>query len=409
MALDTYGVIWNKVLLRCPAASSFLTRDWVQNAFRQVAERRRWSWLLKFGQFIAPAVYNTGKVTVTTNSNIVSGTGTVWDTSMVGRQFRIGQAAPIYTIIQVLDPLTLKLDAVYGAPQPQPLAPYEIYQCFFTPPDDFHALVTVWDPAMNWQLWRHIQQVELNTWDAQRASRGQAYVVAHRDYTQNYTGIVGPAIQAVGSGPSPVATTSAGYTAPASAFFTVQVTFSGGSGTALFSWKKGSGPYVAPQLTDSSPQDLQDGVQVYWPTGVVYNAGDTWVIQATSTPQAGLPRYEIWPHQTAAYVYPFLYEARAIDLSDPNAVLPRYIRGDVLLELALAEAARWPGESADKPNPYFNLNLSQIHLQRAERMIMELERQDDETYEQDVGFQLPLGFPYATPLGDAAWLQQHAI
>jgi hypothetical protein len=191
--------------------------------------------------------------------------------------------------------------------------------------------------------------------------------------------------------------------------FTVQVTFSGGTGTATYQWRKGSGAWTTGIVTDSNPQDLQDGVQVYWPTTGTYTAGDSFVIQATATPSAGLPRYEIWPHQTGAYVYPFIYEARATDLGDPNAVLPRYIRGDVLLEMALAEAARWPGPSPDKPNVYLSPVLGQIHLQRAERMIMELERQDDEVYEQDVGFQLPLGFPYATPLGDASWLQSHSI
>src|SRR5262249_38628640 len=153
------------------------------NAFRQIAERRRWSWLIKFGQFIAPPVYSVGRVNCLRYSTTVTGIGTDWDQSLVGRQFRVGLAAPIYTISTVTNATTMDLDAVWG-PLDVSNVGYEIYQCFFTPPEDFHALMTVWDPAMNWQLWRHIQQQELNTWDAQRASRGQAYCVAHRDYSR---------------------------------------------------------------------------------------------------------------------------------------------------------------------------------------------------------------------------------
>src|SRR5262245_37087920 len=102
-------------MLRCPAASPFLTQDWVRNAFRQIAERRRWSWLIKFGQFIAPAVYNTGTVSVTRNSTTVTGVGSSWDQSMVGLQFRIGTATPIYTVAQVNSTTSLDLDAVWGS------------------------------------------------------------------------------------------------------------------------------------------------------------------------------------------------------------------------------------------------------------------------------------------------------
>lgn len=407
--LDRYGDIWNRALLRCPAASSFLVRDWTRNAFRQIAERRRWSWLVRFGQFIAPKLYNQGRVHVTTGSPMVHGHETRWDASMAGRQFRVGTTAPIYTIVTVEDHETLTLDAVWGSHSREHIN-YEIYQCFFTPPMDFHSLVTIWDPAMNWQLWRHITQEELNTWDAQRASRGQVYSVVSRDYTRAWIGTVGKVNQSRGNGPSPVSTTTFGYTAPADAIFTLEMLNGGESGDehTRYHWKKNQGPYTV-AIAEPFPQDLQDGVQVYWPEDGDYHTGDVWVIQATAQSNPGLPRYELWPHQTGQYVYPFLYESRPPDISDPGAVLPRYIRGDALVELVLAEAARWPGPSADKPNPYFNLNLSQVHQARAERMLMELERQDDEVFEQDVGFQVPLGFPYATPLGDSAWLQRHAI
>lgn len=121
-----------------------------------------------------------------------------------------------------------------------------------------------------------------------------------------------------------------------------------------------------------------------------------------------LPRYEIWPHQRAQYVYPFMYISRPPDLSDPGASLPRYIRGDVLMELALAQCARWPGPSKDSPNPYFNLQLAMQHDERALGMVQEMARTDDEICEVDVYYQSLSAMPFAAiPWGDARYLQSH--
>src|SRR5439155_22457304 len=114
VAVDSYQQVWSKVLLRCPQLSSKLAQDFVVNAFRRLAEVRRWSWLTKFGQFIAPAVTNTGTVTVTLNSTTVTGSGTAWTSSLVGQQFRIGINTPIYTVSIVTSATILDLDSVWG-------------------------------------------------------------------------------------------------------------------------------------------------------------------------------------------------------------------------------------------------------------------------------------------------------
>jgi len=121
-----------------------------------------------------------------------------------------------------------------------------------------------------------------------------------------------------------------------------------------------------------------------------------------------LARYEIWPHQKSQYVYPFMYISRPPDLSDPGATLPRAIRGDVLLELALAQAARWPGASKDSPNPYFHLSLASEHEARGQGMVQELVRTDDEIMENDVTYMSLSAMPFASnALGDARYLQAH--
>lgn len=404
MALDTFQSIVGKVCLHCPAASPLLARDWVSDAFRQLAERRSWSWLLKRGQFIFPAVYNTGTVTVTLNSTTVTGSGVTWDNSFVGRQFRIGSSTPIYTIASVTNSTTLELTEVWGSTTRSAVG-YEIYLAYVTPPSDFHAFHTVWDPNYNWQLRLNYSQKELNLWDAQRSNSGQAYLLAAADYSRSSLGTVSSVTQVLGSGNDPVSTGT--YTAPTDAIFTIEVTTGGTTGTAVFRWKKNEGSYTSTVTSSATAQDLSDGVQIYWPTGVAYTLGDMWVIRCTAVSTIGLPRFEAWPHVKQSYVLPFIYESRAVDLEDPGAVLPRFIRGDVLLQMALAEAARWPGPDPTKPSIYFNLQLAKMHSDSAEFMIMELERQDEEVYLQDVCYTYSnLEF---SPLGDAAWLQSHAI
>lgn len=311
MALDTFGVIWNQIIGRVPSVDPALAQFLTQHVFRDIAERRHWSWLTNFGQFIMPALYNTGTVTCTLADDIVVGTGTAWlsaPTSLVGQQFRIGVNNPIYTIIEVVDDTHLQLDSVWGLASIAGVN-YNVYQVYVTPPEDFYKFLTVWDPNLNWQLQLNVQQQELNSWDAQRSNVGQAYCVAAFDYNN----LISPPV----------------------------------------------------------------------------------------------PRYEVWPHQTSQYVYPFLYRAQVTDLNDPNATLPRYIRGDVILEGALAQCAEWPG-TAEKPNPYFNLNLADRLRGRFDKMVAELERQDDEIFESDVQYAIA-NLPFAPYPLDAKWIQQHSI
>jgi len=310
--LDTYLGIAGKVLLRCPMAGPLLARDWVANSFRRVAERRPWSWLIKQGQFVTYPLYHTGVATVATGSTTATGVATAWDSTLVGRQFRLTTTSPIYTILTVdAGAQTLTLDLPWGGASTT--IGYEIYNAYASPPSDFNYFLTVWDPNFNWQLHTGISQTELNAWDAQRSNRGQAYLVAPRDYY-----------------------TPAGETVP-------------------------------------------------------------------------LPRFEIWPHVTSAYVLPFLYVARATDLQDSGSILPRYIRGDVILEMALAEAAKWPGPSTDKVNPYFNPRLALAHETRVEYMLSELERQDEEISIMNVRYDTITRLPWAPLPMDSSFWQKHAI
>ncbi len=312
MPLDSFNSIWRRVLLRTPAAGSLLARDWVTNAFRRVAERRRWSWLVREGQFLVPVVYSTGTADLTHNSTTVTGTDTVWTEAMEGRQFRASTDAPVYTISARVSNTEITLDRVYGGPTATGLN-YDIFQAYFSVPSDFHAFIVVVDTEQSVRLNHNSPPEHLESADPQRTNEGQPWLLAFHDY-------------------------------------------------------------------------------------------DT-------TPSPPLPRYELWPHVKEIYVVHFMYEVRATDLEDSGAELPRFIRGDMLLEMALAEAASWPGPSVDKPNPYFNLSVAARHDRSAERMIMESERQDDEVWMQDLRYGTWMSFPMAGSAAFAgdAWRQSHAV
>lgn len=320
MALDTFSDAWRRTLLRCPLAGPFLAQDWIRNAFRKVAEKRLWSWLIGYGQFIVPALTNTGLVTATNNQNTVIGNAAAaatWSGTLVGQQFRISSLTPIYTILTVTTTTnpndTLTLDATWGGTT-QTLVGYEIYQAYVKVPTDFLAFRTVIDPQRNWQLWANRwSQSDLNTWDAQRASAGNPYAVVYRD------------------------------------------------------------------------------------------------MDPSGAPTPPVARYELWPHQKTLYAIPYLYDKRATDISDSGSTIPRLIRGDVLVEGALVDAARWPG-APGQPNPYFNLALASQHEAKFQTLVGELERQDNEIFEQNVQYQVfTQGLPWAPFPGDARFIQSHLL
>lgn len=409
MAAD-FRTIVGRVQLRCPLASRFLVEDWVRTAFQEIAESKRWSWLYKFTQFMIPAIYNTGTVTVTRNSNVVTGSGTAWTSDMVGRQFRTGTTAPIYTIVSVDSSTQLTLDSVWGASTAS-AQNYQIYLCFITMPNDFQSFISVWDTNYNWALVTDFTQNQLNAADAQRANTGNAYVLAWRDYTTSSIGVVSQPVQVSGSGNDPGS--SGMYTGPNNAVFTVEITTGGAPGTAVFRWKKDSGSYTSGVTTDSggAAQELQDGVNVYFPTGVSYTLGDIWVINATAGANPGTPRFELWPAQQSEYVYSALYWTKYPDISQSGITIPYTIDSVLIQELALSYAASWPGPSTDRPNPYYRLELSDRHRKQAEYLLHQAERNDSEVFLADTIYQEATALPFAPipALGDSRWLQAHDI
>ena len=410
MPIDTFTTIWNRLLLRAPAVGPALAQDLVRDAFQQLAERRTWSWRRGTSAFYPHIFYNTGTADTVYNSPYITGNATAWDVSWVGAQFRGGaipSAFPTYTILAVLSSTSILLDRPWDGGSTTALQ-YQIFQCYFPVPSDFQSFESLTNPTNSFKIWTNLTQSDLDRMDPQRVKEGVVYGAAFYDYTANYQGNIQDVLQVRGAGPSPVSTTSQGYSFPNASTYTVEITTSGAVGAAVFKWKQDDGAYTTGvAVVDSLPMDLSNGVQVYFPAGN-YVSGDVFIINCTTEPVPSVPRYELWPRPiNAFYVLPYLYIKLLPALTDSQPQLPPFIaqRGDVLIEMALEKCAQFPG-TATTPNPYFSMGLADRHGKKAFDLISELEKYDDNTGSQDLSYQT---LPFAGPFLDGSWQQSHAI
>lgn len=394
-----------------------LAQDLIRDSFAQIAERREWSWLIKRFTLYPTTFPSAGSVSLSPNSLIVTGSGTAFTPNLVGVQFRSSGALslfPTYTVAAYISPTSLLLSSPWIGPT-QTAVGYTLFQCYFPVPADFNYWYSLTNLAANYRLWTNTTQAEIDQCDPQRSQYGISYAASFFDYTTNYLGVIAPALQVHGAGPSPISSTSYGYTYPANSVFVVEITTGGTPGGGLaFAWKQDAGSSATITVLDNEAIDLSNGVQVYFPQAV-YSQGDVWIIQCTAGTSAGpsVPRYELWPRPNASvitsptpYVYSGAYVSRPLVLSDDSPTLPPFIRGDVILEKALKACAQFPGTESS-PNPYYSVSMAQMHEASAERMIMELEIKDDDVATRDLKYE---NFPYSqVPWMDGSWQAVHAI
>jgi hypothetical protein len=404
MAQETSQQLWRALRLYCPTLPVALAQNFIKYRFREIRYRKLWSWRIGQSQFLTYDVYKTGTASVVRGSNIVTGTATAWDPSLLGRQFRVGTIAPVYTVAAVDSATQIQIDQVYGGPSNLNVG-YQILTAYITPtPTDFQDFLSVKDTSMNWRLRTHVPQKYLDSIDAQRSNSGTPYCLADLAYnnTTNPSGSVNPCVQVVGAGPSPFS--SGLYTGFSLSTYVIKITLGGAVGTATFQWKKDNGSFSVDLPTSTQPIPFDAGVSIQFPTGV-YVLNDTFVIQVTPGYQSAMPMFELWPYQLSARVYPYLYDKRFPDTDDPNWALPRYIDGDTMIWGALADICRWAG-LPDMKNPMYSLDAAKQWEAKFEGKIDQMEREDEEVYSTLVQYDLNL--PYASAMWPGAdFMQDH--
>lgn len=310
MANETFDGVARKVLLRCEPAGILLAQDWVRNAFRDIVERRQWSWLLKRGQLITYDQYTTGTATILAGTRTVTlAGGGIVSADHIGRQFRGTSSVtqPIYTIYDA-DTIgnTYTLDGDWW-PTDFTAGGFSVYQAYVPMPTDFQSFVSVIDPRSGLYVPFDYSITQIDRRDPQRASSATSDVkLAFLDYYLDSSG---------------------GRTA----------------------------------------------------------------------------RYELWPHQRSAYVYPMTYVHRPADPFDTGSFIPDRIPADILLERAMMYCAQWPGPDKNNANPYYNERTAQFHEAQYKERLLILERQDNAHMQQDLFYQRD---DQGRPLS-ASYMQSH--
>ena len=290
-----------------------LAEQFIRDRYRRILEARDWSGLRREAEFHLDNQKNDGTVDVTRNDDEVIGNGTTFAATDVGRQFKVGQGSPIYTITAVDVGLqVLTLDRTFG-PATATDQTYFIVDAYVTPPSDFLRFLTIVDPLQGWRLRHWITSMEMATIDPQRVNFGNPYILADRMYNVETAGASMP-----------------------------------------------------------------------------------------------VPQYEAWPYNTTARTLYYTYKRRGADLIQATDIPIWPIRSDAIVSGALADAARWPGTTAN-PNPYFKSpQFWKTYDDDYRDKMIEIERVDEDIYST-----MLIQWPYSqvttwAPLS-AQWIQQHAL
>jgi hypothetical protein len=379
MPSDTFESIWNEVHGHSMAVDPLLVQSWVRDAWREIAESRTWSWLRRrYVQHVA-APYTDGTVTCTPGDTAITFTGSILTDGMAGRQFRIGNG-PIYDIVSVdVTTDTAQIWPPWIGDSIVVDQPFKIFTAYLCPPDsDFFAWIAVTNPALRRRLRLHVNQEEIDYHDAGRlkTSLGPA-CISGLDWARSYEGKVYSTLQVHGSGPVPIA--SGTYTGQTDSVFIITMTVT--AGVKTFSWRKDNGPLHSDVTILPEGHILPEGVGVYVPATAV--TGDIFVIRVSTRPQYGSPRYEIYPHPTAALTLNTTYATRVRDIDEPGFVLPYTMRGDVIKLGALARMARYPGTD-QRPNPFSQIARAQYMEDKFQIALAELNTADDYIMETNV-------------------------
>lgn len=199
----TFHELVSEITGMVPDYSALKARRDLNRAWRDLLDKRPWSFLIAEGAFAAPAALTTGTVTITQGSRLVqpdADATAAWNavplTSFLARQFRFGAEGSIYNLT-AWTAGALELDRPVFEASATGIG-YRIYQCYFPPPPeamagappgefDFNRWISVLDPVQAYPLKLDKGKAWLDVRDPQRADAGPAYYIV--DYKTSATGV----------------------------------------------------------------------------------------------------------------------------------------------------------------------------------------------------------------------------
>lgn len=190
---------WNSLMGDIPALDQFRAQDFINYAWRDIREARRWSFLTAESSLDFPDEVITGTALVSQFSDVVVGSvaaRAVWDAlnlnmPITDRQFRVG-TGPLYQIISYdsvgdiatfswntnSDPGALQLERTYKEATSATVT-YQIYKAYHSPPStDFLSFTSVKDIQNGRSLALDATREYLDRRDPMRQSFGDPTRVA---------------------------------------------------------------------------------------------------------------------------------------------------------------------------------------------------------------------------------------
>lgn len=369
-----------------PDLPPWMAQQFLNNRLRAVIDRRIWSGLLVKDQIVVPDAYTTGTVTTVRDSNVVTGTSTVWPVSDKVNT-TLSTAITDLNIVIDVTPVSMTgigagdwvtIDGNTGTEE-QVLVLSVTATTFGAKCSTAHsASATVWKSSLV------RQQFRINETTPWYTISGVSTPTSLK-LNQTWGGVS--------------VTTTSSYS-----IFLAYVTF-------------GNDCKFVYQVANSS---RRWNMSVHMPQPAI-NAQDPQRSSTDSTctvadyvpDEIGRPQYELYPRPTSANVFPALYYRISGNLVDDDDTPPPFVRSDVLVMGGVADALRY----RPKMNPYYDpptaLQIAREKEGQFEREVQNAAEADDAVYMTNLLFDFGAWGQYGDGQGAIAtggsWSQAHDV
>lgn len=359
-----------------PDYPPYLADTSINNKLREVLDRRMWSGLLVKDQLLIPASYTTGTVTVTRDSATVAGSATAWavadkvnttlSTAITSADLNVIVEVTLVALTNITAGDWVTVDAATGSEE-QVLV---IWVGTTTIKGVFTIAHATSTPITKSSLVR--QQFRLN-------ETSPWYTVTGVSSTTSLK------LDQVFGGSTTAAT---GYS-----IFMGYVTF-GQNAKMVYSVLNLSRRY---RMKLHMPQEA---LNLYDPQR---SATESTFLLADYIPdEIGRPRFELYPRPTSEQVFPYIVYRQTSSLFDDDDTPPPFVRSDVLVKGALADALRWRGRTSK----YYDPTTATQKMVEFEKGVIEMAMADDSVYLTNLLWDFNR-FPFGGYGAD--WYQSHDV
>lgn len=167
-----YRSMLNEVTAWNPDLDPEIAGRFINNAYRNVIDRRSWYGLKLRGQISVISPSTPGQVSMTYGSKQVTGIGTAFNQSIVGLQFRNGFTLPYSTITNVVSPTVIFIDIPWGGVTS--VTGYQINQAWVTMGGNIKRMLWAVNQQQGWPMAVNgdASQESINAWDTWRTNLG---------------------------------------------------------------------------------------------------------------------------------------------------------------------------------------------------------------------------------------------